>query len=141
MKKMDRRSAIALGVATTTALIAAPGTSQAQIRSATEGKEILPGVRQIDVSPPRPSKLPGFKTVSMRDVALQPGGEIPEHPMPNAMLCHVTQGELAVRQDGKAFTAKMGDTWDCGKGTRETAKNNGTTVAVMRIIELDMSTT
>jgi quercetin dioxygenase-like cupin family protein len=141
MKKVDRRSAIALGIATTTALVAAPGMSQPQTRSATEGKEILPGVRQIDVSPPRPSKLPGFKTVSMRDVALQPGAEIPEFAMPNAMLCHVTQGELAVRQDGNAFTAKMGDAWDCGKGTRETAKNNGTAIAVMRIIDLDMSMT
>lgn len=140
MKKMDRRSAIALAV-TGTALIAAPGTSQAQTRSATEGKEIKPGVRQVDVSPPRPSKLPGFKTVSMRDVILQPKAEVPEFAMPNAMLCHITEGELAIRQDGRDFTAKKGDTWDCAKGTREGSKNNGATVAVMRIIDLDMSMT
>ncbi len=141
MNNIDRRSAIALGVATTAALVAAPGTSQAQTHSPTAGKELKPGVRQVDISPPRPSKLPGYKMVSMRDVVLQPGGEIPENPMPNAMLCHVTEGELAVRQDGKAFTAKKGDTWDCGKGTLETAKNNGTVAAVMRIIDLDMPMT
>lgn len=141
MNIIDRRSTIALGLATTTTLIAAPGASQAQTRSATAGKEILPGVRQIDISPPRPSKLPDFKMVSMRDLVLRPGSEIPEHPMPNAMLCHITEGELAVRQDGRAFTAKRGDTWDCGKGTLETTKNNGTVAAVMRIIDLDMSMT
>ena len=98
-------------------------------------------MRQIDLSPPRPSKLPGFKTVSMRDVVLQPGAEIPEFAMPNPMLCHVTEGELAIRQDGREFVAKRGDAWDCGKGTRENSKNNGTTVAVMRVIDFDMSMT
>ena len=106
--------------------------------AAAEGKEIAPGVRQIDLSPPRPSKIQGFKTVSMRDIVIQPGAEIPEHPMPNAMLCHVTEGELAVRQDGRDFVAKKGDAWDCGKGTTEGTKNAGSVVAVMRIIDLDM---
>ena len=48
-------------------------------------------------------------TVSMRDVVLQPGAEIPEFAMPNPMLCHVTEGELAIRQDGREFVAKKGD--------------------------------
>lgn len=137
MKNIDRRSAVALGVATATALVAAPRSSGAQARSPTEGKEIMPGVRQVDLSPPRPSKLPGYKAVSMRDLVFQPGAEIPEHPMDNAMLCHVTEGELAVRQDGKEFVARKGDAWDCGKGTREGTKNNGSAVAVMRLIDLD----
>ena len=77
----------------------------------------------------------------MRDIVIQPGAEIPEHPMDNAMLCHVTEGELAVRQDGREFVAKRGDAWDCGKGTREGTKNTGTTVGVMRIIDFDMSMT
>ena len=98
-------------------------------------------MRQVDLSPPRPSKIQGFKTVSMRDVVLQPGAEIPESPMNNAMLCHITEGELAVRQDGREFVAKKGDAWDCGKGTREGGKTNGSTVAVMRVIDLDLSMT
>jgi hypothetical protein len=35
------------------------------------------------------------------------------------------------------FTAKEGDVWSCGKGsTKEAATNNGTVVAVMRVINL-----
>ena len=105
MKDTDRRSVVALGMATATALAATPRPGAAQTRGPAEGREIRPGVRQIDLSPPRPSKITGFKTVSMRDVVLQPGAEIPESPMDNPMLCHVTEGELAVRQDGKEFVA------------------------------------
>ena len=145
MKDMDRRSAVALGMATVATppltLLAAASPAAAQARGPAEGKEIAPGVRQIDLSPPRPSKIQGFKTVSMRDVVLQPGAEIPEFAMPNPMLCHVTEGELAIRQDGRDFVAKKGDAWDCGKGTREGTKNNGSTVGVMRIIDFDMSMT
>ena len=144
MRGIDRRSAVALGMATAAvpaSALAAARPAAAQTRGSTEGKEIRPGVRQIDLSPPRPSKIQGFKTVSMRDVVLQPGAEIPEFAMPNPMLCHVTEGELAIRQDGRDFVAKKGDAWDCGKGTREGTKNNGTTVGVMRIIDFDMSMT
>jgi quercetin dioxygenase-like cupin family protein len=140
MKDMDRRTAVALGLASATALAAArPG--EAQTHGPAEGKEIRPGVRQVDLSPPRPSKIEGFKTVSMRDIVFQPGAEIAENPMDNAMLCQVTEGELTIRQDGKDFVAKKNTAWDCGKGTREGTKNNGSTVAVMRIIDLDMQMT
>ena len=144
MKNMDRRTAVALGLASATApalTLVAAGPAAAQTGSPAQGKEIMPGVRQVDLSPPRPSKLPGFTTVSMRDLVFQPGAEIPEHPMDNAMLCHVTEGVLSVRQDGKEFVARKGDAWDCGKGTREGTKNNGSTVAVMRLIDLDMPMT
>ena len=77
----------------------------------------------------------------MRDLVIQPGAEIPESPMASPMLCHITEGELTLRQDGREFTARKGDAWDCGKGTRESARNNGSVVAVMRIIDLDMSMT
>ena len=144
MRDIDRRSAITLGMVTVVtpplALATAPPAA-AQTRGPAEGREIAPGVRQIDLSPPRPSKIQGFRTVSMRDVVLQPGAEIPEFAMPNPMLCHVIEGELAIRQDGREFVAKKGDAWACGKGTREGTKNNGTAVGVMRIIDLDMSMT
>ena len=144
MRGIDRRSAVALGMATAAvpaSTLAAARPAAAQTRGSTEGKEIRPGVRQIDLSPPRPSKIEGFKTVSMRDLVFQPGAEIPEFPMNNPMACQVTEGELTIRQDGREFVAKRGDAWDCGKGTRENSKNNGTTVAVMRVIDFDMSMT
>src|SRR5215207_3822894 len=135
MKDIDRRSTVALGLATAAvpaSMLTAARPAAAQTRGPAEGREIAPGVRQIDLSPPRPSKIQGFRTVSMRDIVIQPGAEIPEHPMDNPMLCHVTEGELAIRQDGREFVAKRGDAWDCGKGTREGTKNNGNTVGLER---------
>jgi hypothetical protein len=49
----------------------------------------------------------------------------------------MTEGELAVVQNGKPFTVKQGDVWTCAKGiTTEGTQNKGATVAVMRIIDL-----
>jgi quercetin dioxygenase-like cupin family protein len=144
MRAIDRRSTVALGLAAAAApasALTAARPAAAQTRGSTEGKEVRPGLRQIDLSPPRPSKIQGFKTVSMRDLVFQPGAELPESPMANPMLCHITEGELTVRQDDREFVAKKGDAWDCGKGTREGSKNNGSTIAVMRVIDFDMSMT
>jgi hypothetical protein len=53
------------------------------------------------------------------------------------MLCHMTEGELAVVQNDKQFTSKKGDVWTCAKGiTTEGTQNKGSMVAVMRIIDL-----
>lgn len=141
MKSIDRRLTLALGVAAATTPAALPRSAASQARGPAEGRELLPGVREIDRSPPRPSRIQGFRTVSMRDVIIQPGAEIPEAPMDNAMLCHVTEGELTIRQDGVEFVARTGTAWDCGKGTREAAKNTGSIAAVMRVIDLDMPMT
>jgi hypothetical protein len=56
--------------------------------------------------------------------------------MMNAMLCHITEGELRVVQDGKTFTAKKNYAWTCNKGTKEHVVNDGKAVAVMRILDL-----
>ena len=68
MKDMDRRSAVALGMATVATpsltLLAAASPAAAQARGPAEGKEIAPGVRQIDLSPPRPSKIQGHSAKS-----------------------------------------------------------------------------
>ena len=53
------------------------------------------------------------------------------------MLCHITEGELAVVQNKKEFTVKKGDVWTCAKGLNtEGTQNKGSVVAVMRIIDL-----
>ena len=56
--------------------------------------------------------------------------------MPNAMICHVTEGELRVVQDGKTITAKKNYVWTCDKGTKEQVFNDGSVVAIMRITDL-----
>jgi hypothetical protein len=35
----------------------------------------------------------------------------------NAMVCHITEGELQIDQDGKTFTAKKNFVWTCNKNT------------------------
>jgi len=84
-----------------------------------------------------PSIILGFKTVSLRDIIIQPGSKTPENQvMMNAMVCHITEGELRVVQDGKTFRAKKDFVWTCNKDTKEHSANDGRVVAIMRITDL-----
>jgi hypothetical protein len=83
-----------------------------------------------------PSIIPGFKTVSMRDIIMQPGSKTMGPPMPNAMVCHILEGEMRIDQDGKVFTAKKNFCWSCNKDTKEQAFNDSNAVAIMRITDL-----
>ncbi|HEX2135197.1 MAG TPA: cupin domain-containing protein [Microvirga sp.] len=132
MEHLDRRTAlIGLAVACT----ALPGRVAAQTSPA-DGKEIFPGVRLVDHTT-RDSMISAYKTVSMQDVIFQPGAVFPSTTMANDMVCHMLEGELAVTQGGSMeFAARKGDVWSCSKGTTESAKNNGSTAAVMRVINL-----
>jgi quercetin dioxygenase-like cupin family protein len=130
MSNIDRRSATtALGL-----MAVAFATRTAEAQSA--GRDVGPGVRIMDLGE-RDSILPSYKKLKMRDVVVQPGASTPDNMMMNDMLCHMTEGELSVRQNDNRFVVKKGDVWACAKGnTTEGTKNNGTTVAVMRIIDL-----
>ena len=84
-----------------------------------------------------PSIIPSFKTVTLRDIIIQPGSKTPENQvMMNAMICHITEGELRVVQDGKTFTAKRDFVWTCNKDTKEHSANDGGVVAIMRVTDL-----
>lgn len=75
--------------------------------------------------------------IKLRDVVIQPGAKTPDNEMKNDMVCHMTEGELAVVQNGKEFTVKKGDVWTCAKGiTTEGTQNKGSAVAIMRVIDL-----
>jgi hypothetical protein len=50
-----------------------------------------------------------LKTVSMRDVIMQPGSKTMGPPMENAMVCHVTEGELRVEQDLMVLFRMIGE--------------------------------
>jgi hypothetical protein len=80
--------------------------------------------------------IPGFKTVSMRDLIMQPGSKTAGPPMPNAMVCHILEGEMRIDQEGKVFTAKKNYAWTCNTGTKEQAYNDSNAVAIMRITDL-----
>jgi hypothetical protein len=72
----------------------------------------------------------------MRDLIIQPGSKTAGPPMMNAMICHITEGELQVEQEGKTFTAKKNFVWTCNKDTKEQASNVGSVVGIMRITDL-----
>jgi len=130
MQDVDRRAVLGLSVAATTLIL--PFAAAAQ----PAGKELAPGVKQIDFGE-RDSLIPAYKKVRLRDIVIAPGAQTPERDMMNDMLCHITEGELAVVQNKKEFTVKKGDVWTCAKGLNtEGTQNKGTAVAIMRIIDL-----
>ena len=131
--KVDRRSALTIGLAAASAAVVKPAATQT-----TDYKDttVAPGVVNR-VYGEGPSIIPGFKTVSLRDIIIQPGSKTPENQvMMNAMVCHITEGELRVVQDGKTFTAKKDFVWTCNKDTKEHSANDGRVVAIMRITDL-----
>ena len=134
MTKVDRRSALAIGLAAASVAVVRPTAAQT-----TGHKDETPwsGVVVRSYDGETPSLIPGFKTVSMRDIIMQPGSKTMAPPMMNAMVCHITEGELRVEQEGKTFTAKKDFVWTCNKDTKEQAFNDGRIVAIMRITDLN----
>jgi len=133
MKMLNRRSVLKIGLAAAAATVVKPATSQTVDYQETKRG---PGVVQR-VYGETPAMIPGYKTVSLRDVIVQPGAKTKENNvMSNAMVCHVTEGELQVVQDGKTITAKKNYVWTCNKGTTEHVINNGNVVGIMRITDL-----
>jgi quercetin dioxygenase-like cupin family protein len=137
MEAINRRSTLALGLTMAAApLIVGATTSAAQTYGPDEGKELAPGVRQVDLSE-RESVIPAYKMVKMRDIVIQPGAKTPDNVMKNDMVCHLTEGELAVVQNGKEFTVKKGDVWTCANAdTTEGTNNKSDAVAIMRVTDL-----
>jgi quercetin dioxygenase-like cupin family protein len=136
MAGMGRRSALTLGlVAAATPALGLSRSAAAETYGPDEGTELLPGVRQVDLSE-REAVIPGYETVSMRDIVFEPGAAIPAGPMENDMVCHITEGELRVVLDGQEFTARKGDVWTCAIGVEEGTENTGDTVAIMRVTDL-----
>ena len=133
MNTVNRRSALAIGLATASAAVAKPAAAQtADFKETTTA----PGIVRRDYGE-TPSLIPGFKTVALRDIVVQPGAKTPENTMMmDAMICHITEGELDIVQDGKTFTAKKNFVWTCNKGTREHVINNSRVAAIMRITDL-----
>jgi quercetin dioxygenase-like cupin family protein len=136
MEDIGRRLALALGLATTAApALLSSRTAMAQAYGPDEGKEIAPGVRVIDLSE-REAIIPGYNTEKMIDVVFQPGSHAPQETMEHDMVCHMTEGELRILQNGQEFRAKKGDVYTCAKGTTEEDWNDADVVAVMRVTEL-----
>jgi quercetin dioxygenase-like cupin family protein len=135
MTDMNRRSALTLGLAATSAVVFNESAA-AQPYAADQGKQIAPGVRVVDLGK-RESMVPNYKTVSMRDVVYQAKAKSSNPSMANDMVCHCAEGELRIKQGpGMEFNVKKGDVWSCRKGQPEDGENIGSGVAIMRVIDL-----
>src|SRR5207237_9557219 len=127
------RAAVGLACAAATPAMIKPAAAEA---TGYKDTTPWPGVFVRQYEGETPSLIPGFTTVSMRDLIMQPGSKTMGPPMMNAMVCHITEGELRVEQEGKTFTAKKNFVWTCNKETKEQAFNDGNVVAIMRITDL-----
>ena len=134
MKHLNRRHAL-LSIAVASAFVPAGRAAAQGSGPATEGREIAPGVRRVDHTK-RETMIPNYKTVSMRDNIYQPGANTSGESMPNDMVCHMVEGELTVDTGSGPNLYKKGDVWSCAKGMPERTKNTGSTVSIMRIIDL-----
>jgi len=135
MKNIDRRSALALGVASFAPIFALSRPAAAAMYGPDAGKEILPGIRQVDLGE-WPVNFATYKKAVLTDYVFAPGSGFPNEAMKNDMICQILEGEIWVKQGELEYTAKTGHLFACGKDTFEEDKNQSSAAAVMRVINL-----
>jgi hypothetical protein len=135
MEDLDRRAALAIGLAAASAALVKPAAAQTGAAAGATETRPWPGV-VVRTYGESPAIIPGFKTVSMRDIIVDPGSKTEGPPMANPMVCHILEGEMRVVQDGNSRTAKKNDVWTCNKDTKEQVFNDSNAVAIMRITDL-----
>ncbi|WP_162918786.1 cupin domain-containing protein [Taklimakanibacter deserti] len=135
MDNIDRRSAVLLGAAFLAPALGSARTAHAAMYAKDAGKEIMPGVRQVDLGK-WPVALPNYKSIVITDYVVAPGSGFPPDKMKNDMICHILEGEFRAKKDSKEFTTKAGDVFVCVTGETEEDTNTGQVDAVMRVIDL-----
>jgi hypothetical protein len=137
MEQMNRRAAITLGLAVVAAppLVGLTTPAAADMYGPEAGKEILPGIRQVDLGK-WPVSFAAYKTAVVTDYVFAPGSGFPNEAMKNDMICQILEGEIWIKQGDNEFTAKSGHVFACAKDSFEEDKNQGSAAAVMRVIDL-----
>ena len=138
MNALDRRMMLVAGLGSAAAVSLVAGRAEAEHYPADAGEpvpEATGNVRRVDLSE-RASTIPAYPKVRMLDIVFPPGSSEPVAEMMADMVCHCTEGELTVTNDGKEFLAKAGDVWTCRKSGTEGLINNGSSQAVMRVVIL-----
>ncbi len=137
MIDFNRRSAMTLGltIAAAAPLAVLPKPAVAGMYAAEAGKEIMPGIRQVELGE-WPVKLGGYTKAVVNDYVFAPGAGFPAEAMKNDMLCQTLEGEISTVQDGKAFMTKAGQAYSCVTGMVAGDKNDSGAPAVMRVIDL-----
>ena len=134
MENVDRRVALTLGLAAAQGLVFDASAAVAPYHP-DFGKDIAPGVRQVDLGAVA-STLPGYKTVTMRDLVFQPSANTFDPMTQNDMIGYVTDGLIRVRLDDREWVAKKDAPWISPRGIKTAYRNTGADIAVLRIIDL-----
>lgn len=134
MKDMNRRSALALGLAATAAtpLLISAGPAVAKDYGPNDGKELAPGVRIVELGTFN-SDIPAYKSINMIDIVFQPGAVAPETAMDNDMICYIAAGEFTIKKADKEFKVKEGEMYACAKGKTDMATNTSNVVGIHTI--------
>ena len=136
MRDMNRRSALALGLAATAATplltFASPALAKTKEYGKNDGKEIAPGVRVVELGTFE-SDIPAYKSINMVDIVFQPGAVFPESMMDNDMLCYITAGEFTIKKPDREFKVKEGEMYACAKGKTDGATNTSNGVGIHTI--------
>ena len=135
MESLNRRSALFLGVALAPAMDLSRPAAAASMYGPDVGKEILPGIRQVDLGK-WPIDIGAYKMAVVTDYVFAPGSGFPDEAMKNDMICQIMEGEVWVKQGDKTYTAKAGHVFACAKDSFEEDKNQSNATAVMRVIDL-----
>ena len=135
MSLFDRRKMLVVGMGSAAAMPLVAGAARAEHYPPDAGEpvpEATGNVRRVRLSE-RPSTIPGYSAVRMLDIVFPPGSSEPVEEMMADMVCHCTEGELTVTNDGEEFVVGEGDVWTCRKGGTEGLVNTGSSQAVMRV--------
>ena len=116
-------------------LVALPTSAAAEMYAADAGKEIMPGIRQVELGE-WPVNFGGYTRAVANDYIIGPGTGFPEETMKNDMVCQMMEGELEITWDGTPFTGKAGHLFSCVVGTTEADMNESSAPAIMRVIDL-----
>ncbi len=73
----------------------------------TEGKEIAPGVRVVEVGK-WDSIMTGMKSIVVIDVVFKPGAADEESVIDNDMLCQITSGEFKIKKRTRNLPSRKG---------------------------------
>jgi hypothetical protein len=135
MESLNSRSALILGVALVPVVGLPRPAAAASMYGPDAGKEIMPGIRQVDLGK-WPIGIAAYKTAVVTDYVFAPGSGFPDEAMKNDMICQIMEGEVWVKQGDKAYTAKVGHVFTCAKDSFEEDRNQSSATAVMRVIDL-----
>ena len=145
MTTIARRSALALAPIIAVPFLGRPRAAEAaSMYSPDVGKEAVPGVRQVDLGKFNIG-IGNYKTAVLTDYVFLAGKGFPDDVMKNDMVCQMLEGEVRVKQSGNPgradseFMAKTGHVFTCAINSHESDVNEGSGMAVMRVIDLLMT--